>query len=184
MLLRDSKDDKYPYKQEYADFTDRPRWREYPGARYDALRLVVNVNEYFAYVDHIRKEFDYSNAVSRIARQSEDDSSEQHALRRVLVETRRCASLEARRAVAADARGLRACRNYPRSWIPRAAPHPRLYPSHAGRADDGDRPTARTCRHPHDGASLCTSRAKLRCRYYPGKLSAVNIVHYVGSRLD
>jgi integrase len=77
-----------------------------------------------------------------------------------------------------------ACRNYPRSWIPRAAPHPRLSPSHAGRADDGDRPTARTCRHPHDGASLCTSRAKLRCRYYPGKLSAVNIVHYVGSRLD
>ncbi len=37
VLLRDSKDAKYPYKEEYADFKDRPRWREYIVSEYHPL---------------------------------------------------------------------------------------------------------------------------------------------------
>jgi hypothetical protein len=81
ILLRDAKDDRYPYKERYADFSDRPRWREYPVSHHHPLGLITNVNEYFAYVDHLGKEYDYSASVSRIPRQSEEDSSEQRAAR-------------------------------------------------------------------------------------------------------
>ncbi len=66
VLLRDSKDSKYPYRDRYQDFENRPRWREYIATNYHPLGLIVNVNEHFAYVDLANREYDVtlSNAES------------------------------------------------------------------------------------------------------------------------
>jgi integrase len=42
-----------------------------------------------------------------------------------------------------------------------ATPHPRFAAGDAGGADGGDRPPARSRRHPHDRKALCASRAQL-----------------------
>jgi hypothetical protein len=73
VLLRDFKDSKYPFRQEYPDFKDRPRWREFRVSRYDALGVVFHLHEFYAYADKSNKEFDFYNAVSLIDRQSDTD---------------------------------------------------------------------------------------------------------------
>jgi hypothetical protein len=73
VLARDAKDDNYPYKQEYKDFKDRPRWREYIASEYHPLGLIVNVHRHFAYIDLAKKEFDFAPAVSLIFRESDSD---------------------------------------------------------------------------------------------------------------
>src|SRR5947208_1134768 len=47
ILLRDTKDVHYPYKAEYQDFKDHPRWKEYPVVDMHPLGLVVQVAKYF-----------------------------------------------------------------------------------------------------------------------------------------
>jgi Restriction endonuclease len=73
VLLRDANDDKYPDSDEYSDFKERPRWKEYPAVRHHPLGLIVNVVEYFAYVDPKKKEFDFSKQVSVTRRQGDSD---------------------------------------------------------------------------------------------------------------
>lgn len=75
VLLRDSKDAKYPYKNEYKDFQDRPRWREYKAVAYYPLGLIVNMHRFFAYVDTEKKEYDFTDAINLIYRES--DSQEE-----------------------------------------------------------------------------------------------------------
>jgi hypothetical protein len=55
----------------YADFKDKPRWREYIAVGYEPLGLVVNAYRHFAYLDRSKKEFDFSPAVSIILRESD-----------------------------------------------------------------------------------------------------------------
>jgi hypothetical protein len=73
VLMRDSQDDKYPYGDKYPDFKERPRWREHPVAEHHPLGLVLHMHEHFAYVDVVKKEYDYSDAVSRVRRESESN---------------------------------------------------------------------------------------------------------------
>jgi hypothetical protein len=82
VLLRDSKDAKYPYQTSYKDFKERPRWREYNAVEYHPLGLLVRVCEYFAYVDTAKKEYDYTQGASLIYRESdseEDKKGQQEA---------------------------------------------------------------------------------------------------------
>src|SRR5262249_31243353 len=46
VLMRDSKDDKYPYTDKYKDFKERPRWREFPVAEHHPLGLALHVREH------------------------------------------------------------------------------------------------------------------------------------------
>jgi hypothetical protein len=75
VLFRDSKDSKYPYKPEYKDFDKQPRWREYKVVDYHPLGLIVNVRKHFAYIDTEKKEYDYTEAINLIYRES--DSQEE-----------------------------------------------------------------------------------------------------------
>lgn len=77
VLLRDSKDTKYPYKGEYKDFKNLPRWSEYIAAEYDPLGLVVHVTKRFAYIDTEKREYDFSRAVSVINRESDSQEDKE-----------------------------------------------------------------------------------------------------------
>jgi hypothetical protein len=73
LLIRDINDTKYPYESEYQDFKFKPRWREYPAKHYFPLGIVVGRDKYFAYVDHIKKEYDFAETASLIYRNDDDD---------------------------------------------------------------------------------------------------------------
>lgn len=73
VLLRDSKDDKYPYKDAYPDFKERPRWREYHAQEFHPLGLAFELHRYFAYIDRSKKTFDFSDTVSLINRNSDSE---------------------------------------------------------------------------------------------------------------
>ena len=71
VLIRDINDDNYPFKGEYKDFDKRPRWREHIATSFHPLGLVLNVRQFYAYVDTDKKEFDFVDAVDLVNRQSE-----------------------------------------------------------------------------------------------------------------
>ncbi len=71
VLLRDSQDAKYPYQNGHKDFKERPRWREYKTVAYYPLGLIVNMHRYFAYVDAEKKEYDFTEAINLIYRESD-----------------------------------------------------------------------------------------------------------------
>lgn len=71
VLLRDSKDPHYPYKAEYKDFKDRPRWREYRAIDYHPKGLIVALRKHFAYVDIEKKEYDFTEVINLIFRESD-----------------------------------------------------------------------------------------------------------------
>jgi hypothetical protein len=82
VLLRDTKDVHYPYKSEYKDFKNRPRWKEFPAVEMHPLGLIVQVGKYFAFRDAIKKEWDYSDAINLVNRQVDDEEREtSHDLR-------------------------------------------------------------------------------------------------------
>lgn len=80
VLIRDSLDTKYPYKNKYKDFAQYPRWQEFSVAEYHPLGVLLNTRKSFAYVDHIKKEYDVCDAVSLLYRRSDTDEErvEQH----------------------------------------------------------------------------------------------------------
>lgn len=73
LLIRDSNDINYPYKTEYKDFKERPRWREYPVVEMHPLGLGVQSAKYFAFYDAIRKEWDFCDVVNLVRRQDDDE---------------------------------------------------------------------------------------------------------------
>lgn len=77
VLIRDSKDTHYPYKAEYKDFKDRPRWREYRAIDHYPTGLIVALRKHFAYIDVEKKEYDFTEATNLIFLES--DSSEDRA---------------------------------------------------------------------------------------------------------
>jgi hypothetical protein len=64
ILLRDTKDVHYPYQEEYRDFKNHPRWREYPVVEMHPLGLIVRTARYFAFLDLIKKSWDFSDAIN------------------------------------------------------------------------------------------------------------------------
>ena len=73
VLLRDSKDLKYPYKKEYKDFEDHPRWREYIVVEYHPFGIIVSLCKHFAFVDTAKKEYDFADAANLVNRESDSD---------------------------------------------------------------------------------------------------------------
>jgi hypothetical protein len=69
VLLRDTKDIHYPYKEEYKDFEKHPRWKEYTVVGMHPLGLKVQVRNYFAFYDKIKKEWDYSDALNLVGQE-------------------------------------------------------------------------------------------------------------------
>jgi hypothetical protein len=60
VLIRDLKDDKYPFKDLYPDFHNYPRWKEYRAHSYHPLGVWFHAHKYYAYVDPQKKEWDYT----------------------------------------------------------------------------------------------------------------------------
>lgn len=83
VLLRDSKDSKYPYKAEYTDFEKNPRWREYKATGYHPRGLIVALRKHFAYIDTTKKEYDYTEDTNMIYRDSDsqEDKTKQQVSR-------------------------------------------------------------------------------------------------------
>ena len=77
VLIRDSNDTQYPFNDSYEDFKQNPRWREYEVVGYHPLGLIVRRQEYYAYIDHVKKEFDVSQTVSLIYRKSDNEEDKE-----------------------------------------------------------------------------------------------------------
>jgi Restriction endonuclease len=73
ILARDLKDTHYPNSAHYQDFDTKPRWRAYSVIGLDPRGLILNVNEYFAYRDRARGEWDMTEALNLAHRHEEDD---------------------------------------------------------------------------------------------------------------
>lgn len=73
ILLRDIKDDNYPWKEEYKDFDSRPRWVEHITFGFHPRGLLFHFRKFFAYVDTEKKVFDYTEAVDQVNRQGNEE---------------------------------------------------------------------------------------------------------------
>ncbi len=58
ILARDSKDRHYPYEFEYADFDEKPRWKDFEVVELHPRGVIVLVKRCYAYVDEEKKIFD------------------------------------------------------------------------------------------------------------------------------
>lgn len=58
ILARDSKDRHYPYKSEYADFDERPCWKDYEVVELHPRGVIVLMKRCYAYFDESKKTFD------------------------------------------------------------------------------------------------------------------------------
>lgn len=83
ILIRDLEDTNYPYKSKYSDFKTYPRWKEYIACGHHQLGLVCHGHKYFAYIDTVKKEWDFNQAVDMLYRQKEDDDERQKASEKI-----------------------------------------------------------------------------------------------------
>jgi hypothetical protein len=80
ILVRDLKDTHYPDRSHYKDFEENPRWQAYTVVELDPRGIVLEVDDYFAYWDPSRGEWDKTEALN-LARRHENDRDD-HELRR------------------------------------------------------------------------------------------------------
>jgi hypothetical protein len=73
VLVRDLKDDKYPFKDEYPDFQKQPRWKEYKAYAYHPLGVWFHVHDYYGYIDREKREWDYTTEVDLLFSTNESD---------------------------------------------------------------------------------------------------------------
>lgn len=78
VLFRDINDTHYPFRDEYKDFKEQPRWLEFPVVDMHPLGLVVQVREHFAYCDAETKAWDCTEAVNLIRRQSDEERGDDY----------------------------------------------------------------------------------------------------------
>jgi hypothetical protein len=79
VLIRDLKDTKYPFEDEYKDFEKNPRWREYVAFRYHPIGLWVHSRRFYAYVNRDKKEFDFTRVVDLLPIRVEDEDERKAA---------------------------------------------------------------------------------------------------------
>lgn len=82
ILIRDLKDTKYPYEDEYSDFKAKPRWKEYVAFGHHPLGLRCHVHKYFAYVNKEKKEWDFTREVDLVHRERKDEDERQEVLKK------------------------------------------------------------------------------------------------------
>jgi hypothetical protein len=82
VLLRDTKDDQYPYEKGYKDFNERPRWSVYPVIEIHPMGIIVEVAKHFAFYGSDENEYDYTDALNLVHRQvSSKERQVNHELR-------------------------------------------------------------------------------------------------------
>lgn len=77
ILVRDLKDTKYPHEKGYRDFDTNPRWKEYTAFGHHPLGLLCHTHKYFAYIDTIKKEWDFTKEIDLVFRQRENEDDRQ-----------------------------------------------------------------------------------------------------------
>lgn len=77
VLLRDLKDTKYPFEGEYGDFEKYPRWREYRAYRHHPLGIWCHIQEYYAYIDTEKKEWDFTKAAKLVHKEMQYEEDRQ-----------------------------------------------------------------------------------------------------------
>lgn len=70
-LARDIKDLHYPWQENYKDFDEYPRWKEYIACAYHPLGLICKVHEYYAYIDQGKKQWDFIRKVDLLFRRGD-----------------------------------------------------------------------------------------------------------------
>ncbi len=60
VLLRDLADTHYPFADAYPDFEKQRRWRELTVSGHHPLGIWLHVHRYYAYVDPVKKEWDFT----------------------------------------------------------------------------------------------------------------------------
>ena len=76
VLIRDINDKHYPDETKYPDFDEKPRWKEYIASQFYAEGVRFNSREYFGYINHETKEWDYCPAVDLLYRESDHQNVE------------------------------------------------------------------------------------------------------------
>jgi hypothetical protein len=84
LLLRDIKDESYPYEQDYRDFDAFPRWKTYTAIEEHPLGFVFQVQEYFAYIDVKKKEYDFTTFINSCDQEPEDYDEQQEQYKKRL----------------------------------------------------------------------------------------------------
>jgi len=86
ILVRDIKDTKYPFKKEYSDFENKPRWKEYVAFEHHPLGLCCHNHEFFAYIDRDKKEWDFTLEADLVYRKINDHEQEENEKRTLVTE--------------------------------------------------------------------------------------------------
>lgn len=60
MLVRDAQDRHYPYETEYADFDERPRWKEFQVVDLHPRGVIVMLKQCYAHFNETEKTFDFA----------------------------------------------------------------------------------------------------------------------------
>jgi len=68
ILIRDIKDEEYPWSEAYKDFGEFPRWVEHVTFGFHPRGLLFHVRKYYAFIDTKTKTFDFTEAVDLIRR--------------------------------------------------------------------------------------------------------------------
>ena len=76
ILVRDLGDTDYPFSSHHQNFETRPRWRAYTVVALDPRGVGLSVNDYFAYRNLARGEWDLTDALN-LARRHEEEDREQ-----------------------------------------------------------------------------------------------------------
>ena len=63
LLMRDIKDQSFPFKDEYPDFDAKPRWQEHDAVQVSSRGVYLRHREWYAYCDFENKIWDYTTAV-------------------------------------------------------------------------------------------------------------------------
>jgi hypothetical protein len=82
-LLRDIKDEHYPYRDQYPDFDASRRWEEHDVEDITPKGVLFKVRERYAYLDQSKKQSDFAVAVDLTARKDNIDQANQARLEEV-----------------------------------------------------------------------------------------------------
>lgn len=80
VLLRDIKDQHYPFSDEYEDFNSRRRWEEHDAVQLTSRGVYFKCREWYAYLDKDKKEWDYTEVVDLTLRKHNLDERNQRRL--------------------------------------------------------------------------------------------------------
>lgn len=80
MLLRDVNDTFYPHEHEYEDWASRRRWEEHDAVHMTPRGIYFQRREFYAYVDPVKQEWDYSKYVDLAPRRHNIDAANERRL--------------------------------------------------------------------------------------------------------